>query len=781
VLRVDLGGAPSFDELVRRERAAALAAYAHQDLPFERLVDGLHLRRDLARAPLFQVMFILLNTPTAALTLPDATLAPVDIETGAAKFDLTLLAGLRDGRWQASLEYDTDLFDGATAERLGRHLSVLLAAALAPGEVRMAEIGLLSAAERQQLLDWSAAGAIVAPSAATAVHELVGAQIERTPEAVAVAAGSEQLTYRELGRRARRLARRLAALGAGPETRVGVCLSRSPAMVTALLGVLEAGAAYVPIDPAYPRERIALMVEDAAVAILVGERSLASRLPAGRAKVLMLDDLAVGPEAPPARVLPENLAYVIFTSGSTGRPKGVAVCHRGVVNYLTAMAGRPGLAASDVVLALTTLSFDIAVTELLLPITVGARIALVERETAADATLLAATIDSVGATFIQATPAAWSHLLEGGWGGRPEVTALAGGEALPRALADRLGPRVGALWNVYGPTETTVWSALHPVTAGAAEPRPVPIGRPLANTALHLLDRALGLALPGVPGELAIGGVGLARGYIGRPELTAERFVPDPWGALGGRLYRTGDLARWLPDGNLEYLGRIDRQVKVRGFRIEPGEIEAALAALPGVAAAAVMVREDLPGHPQLVAYVAAATPAPSWLEIRAELALRLPAYLVPGAGVVLDQLPLTMQGKIDRTRLPAPDARAGERAAPVAPRTPAERILADIWSQVLRRDQVGVEDNFFEIGGDSVLAFQIVARARRAGVRLDPRHLFQYQTIAALAAHCDGAPGETAYATPDPSEPVPVDFLELDPARLDSILSELEEIEDSV
>ncbi len=449
------------------------------------------------------------------------------------------------------------------------------------------------------------------------------------------------------------------------------------------------------------------------------------------------------------RAAPENLAYVIFTSGSTGRPKGVEVRHRGVVNYLSSMARRPGLDERDTILALTTLSFDIAVTELLLPLAVGARIELVDRETAADAERLGALMAAAGVTVMQATPATWTLLLEGGWPGLPGLKALAGGEALPAVLAERLLPRVGELWNVYGPTETTVWSALHPVATATS---PVPIGLPLANTTIHLVDPAGEVVPAGVPGELCIGGEGLARGYLGRPDLTAERFVPDPFGGShGGRLYRTGDLARRLATGELEYLGRIDNQVKVRGFRIELGEIEAALTRQRGIAQSAVVVREGGAGERRLVAFLvvepAAGAAGPGVAELRAGLREVLPDYMVPALFVTLATLPLTPSGKVDRralSRLPLGAAEGLEEGREhVAPRNEIESFLAGIWSQVLRRERVGIHDNFFELGGDSIQAIQMVTRARRAGVRFTPRNLFQHQTIAALATVVEVAAAE--------------------------------------
>ena len=776
-LRVDAGGDPAFADLARRVREAALGAYAHQDIPFERLVDELQPERNLGYSPVFQVMFVLQNAPPPELELGNLTFSAMEVEEGRAQFDLSLALMEFGGEWLARLEYGSDLFDAATAERLLGHYGALLAGALAAPRTQISALPLLSAAERRELLVACNDTAADFPAELT-VHELFEAAARRTPEAVAVSVGGvggRRLLYGELDARADRLARRLVGLGVGPDVPVGLCLERTPEMVVAMLAVLKAGGAYVPLDPSYPRERLAVILEDAGAPVLLADRASLAALPAHRATVIDPAEVVDGDEAAgllPRRALPESLAYVIFTSGSTGRPKGVAVRHRGVVNYLSAMARRPGVEASDVLLALTTLSFDIHVTELLLPLAVGARVELVDRETAADPERLGAVIEAAGVTVMQATPATWTLLLEGGWAGRPGLRVLAGGEALPASLAERLLARVGALWNVYGPTETTVWSTLHPVSP---EERRISIGRPLANTAVHLLEPSGEPAPVGVAGELCIGGEGLARGYHGRPDLTAERFVPDPFGPAGSRLYRTGDLARRQPGGDLEFLGRIDHQVKVRGFRIELGEIEAALLRLPGVAQATVVAREGAAGERRLIAFlVAEPGAAPAVDALRAGLQERLPDYMVPAAFVTLDALPLTPSGKVDRRALSrlaldaALLAAAGAAAADgqeyVAPRDETESVLAELWAGLLGRERVGVLDNFFSLGGDSILAIQLVTRARRQGILFTPRNLFQHQTIAALAAVATRAPREAAGPRPTPFQ---LRLLAADPAAL--------------
>jgi len=751
VLRTEWTAGPSFGELLGRVRETALDALTNQDLPFERLVDELAPDRDLSRSPVFQAFFILQNAPLGALELPGLTLRQLPLQGGTAKFDLTLNLMETESGIAGWLEHDADLFDAATAERLAAHYERLLQVVTAAPEASVRHLPLTPEAERHQILYEHNDAAAAYPSD-LCVHELVAAQAARTPDTVAVSGAGRTLRYGELEALAERLAGRLAALGVGPEVLVGIYAERTPSLLVALLGVLKAGGAYVPLDPTHPKERLGYILEDSGARVLLTENSLLDALPPHAAQVVLLD-FAEGDarRAPLPSAGPENPAYVIYTSGSTGRPKGVEVRHRGVVNYLATMAARPGLAAGDVMIAVTTLAFDIAVTELLLPLTVGARVELVGRETSGDATLLAATIDVAGATCMQATPATWTLLVEGGWPGRPGLKALCGGEALPRTLADKLLPRVGELWNVYGPTETTVWSALLRVGSGD---RPVPVGLPLGNTTLHLLARHDELAPLGVAGELAIGGYGLARGYHGRPDLTAERFVPDPFAEVSGaRLYRTGDLARRLPDGTLEFLGRIDHQVKVRGFRIELGEIEAVLASHPAVRECVVVARQDGPGDKRLVGYVVPqAGASPELSELRGFLGEKLPPYMVPAAFMTLDALPLSPNGKVDRKALPAPGRERAERGEDL-PLTPTEAALARIWEQVLGAAAVGPHDSFFELGGDSILAVQVVFRAHEAGLTLSPQDLFRHQVLGELAAVVEAAATKTGGEAPEDGE----------------------------
>jgi amino acid adenylation domain-containing protein len=750
VFRTGLSGVGGFRELLGRVRRTALAAYAHQELPFERVVEEVNPPRDLSRSPLFQVMLAPQNTGGGqALELPGLTLLPLDgVEKTIAKYDLTFW--VREGAEgvSGSLEYNRDLFEASTVSRMIGHLRSLLAAAAASPERPWTELPLLTASEREELARLNATEAPF--PADVPVHRLFEAQAARAPERTAVVFGAEALTYRELDERANRLAHALRALGVGAEERVGICVERSLEMVVAVLGVLKSGGAYVPLDPSHPRERLAYVLGDAGARVLLTQQSVAERLPELLASVerpLRLDadwpEVSRHPAASPEELaLPgSRLAYTIYTSGSTGRPKGVQIPHRALVNFLSSMRERPGLSADDAVLAVTTLSFDIAGLELLLPLLNGARVIVAPAEAVGDGAALADLLKRSGATVMQATPATWRLLLESGWEGEAGLRVLCGGEALPRDLAERLLARTGELWNLYGPTETTVWSTVERVGSG---PGPVPLGGPVASTRVHLLDRN-GQPVPaGVAGELLIGGEGVARGYLGRPDLTAERFVPDPFASEpGARLYRTGDLMRRRTGGVLELLGRADFQVKIRGFRIELGEIEEVLSRCPEIRRAVAAVREDVPGDRRLVVYVVpraaeGADPLVSFDPAgpRRFLRERVPEYMVPAAWVVLAELPLTPNGKVDRKALPAPEGPpAGWGRGFVPPRTEAERVVAAVWGEALRLDRVGVQDNFFDLGGHSLLLAQVHRRLReRFASELAVIDLFRYPTVESLA-----------------------------------------------
>ncbi len=776
-LRCDLCGDPSFGALLARLREVTLEAYAGQDLPFEKLVEELQPERDLSRNPLVQVLLVLHNGPLDA-PAPESdggpfARAPEDLPTGTAKFELSLALWPGEEGLAGVLEYGTDLFDATTAERLAGQFRALLAAVLHDPERAVADLPLLAPAETHQLLhEWNDTRAD--DGAEPVLHRLVEAQVDRTPEAPAVVFAGEALTYRELDERANRLARHLRALGVGPETPVGICVERSLELVVGLLGILKAGGAYVPLDPQYPRERLAFMLEDALAGsgapVVLTQARLAHLLPASGARRVLLDaewdEIAAWPAARPAVPTdPDQLAYVIYTSGSTGRPKGAMNSHRAIANRLLWIQQAYSLGPDDALLQKTPASFDVSVPEFFWPLATGARLVVAAPGGHQDPGYLVRTIVQESITTVHFVPSMLRAFLEHPEAGRCTSLrrVLASGEALPRDLEERFFARLACpLYNLYGPTEAAVEVTHHRCRAERDRPV-VPIGRPVANTAIHVLDRALRPVPIGVPGELCIGGVQVARGYLGRPELTAERFVPDPLdGAGGARLYRTGDLARRLPDGEVEYLGRLDHQVKLRGFRIELGEIEAVLALHPQVRAAVVVLRGE-----RLVAYVVPHADGVEPADLRRHLAERLPEHMLPAAFVSLPALPLTPSGKVDRRALPAYDP-AVERGAEAAvpPRTPLERALAAVWTEVLGVERVGVEDNFFALGGHSLLAVRVLSRLlARLGVELPLRALFEAPTVAGLAERLREAAAPAAGSGGPPlvpvsrEQPLPVSF----------------------
>ncbi len=748
VLRVDLSGDPTGRELLGRVREAALGAYAHQDIPFEKLVDALQPERDASRSPLFQAVLVLQNTPDTpeiAPGRPDLSLDDVESERSSAKFNLTLdLVEAQDGL-RGVFEYSRDLFNRTTIRRMLGHFEALLAGMVDAPQARISSLPLLSAAESHQiLLAWNDTAAARPPGAC--LHGLFALQAQRSPAAPAVTFEGRTLSYRDLDLLSGRLASRLLHLGVGPDTAVGVLMERSVEMVVGLLGILRTGGAYLPLDPDYPAERLGWMIADARVPVLLAQERLLPALPPTEARVLCLETGWEGQGEPEVRseASDQNLAYVLYTSGSTGRPKGAMVPHRGIVNRLLWMQEAYGLTAADRVLQKTPFSFDVSVWELFWPLLTGAHLVVARPGGHRDPAYLSDLIERERVTVMHFVPSMLQAFLE-----EPDLSGCASlrlvaasGEALTPELRRRFRERLAArLQNLYGPTEASVdvtsWSCDEEARGGI-----VPIGRPVANTRIHLLDRSWQPAPTGVPSELCIGGVQLARGYWSRPDLTAERFVPDPWSeAAGGRLYRTGDLARHLPDGAVEYLGRIDFQVKVRGFRIELGEIESVLASHPGLREVVVVARREADGDSRLVAYVVAKdepapAPAPEVAGLRAFLAERLPDYMVPSAWVELAALPLTPSGKVDRRALPAPEALAADPSAYTAPGTPIEQVVAGIWAEMLRVDRVGAEANFFALGGDSIKAVRLVNRINeRLASDLRVQDVFKHQTVGALAA----------------------------------------------
>ncbi len=762
-LRGHPAGELTFAEWLSRVRETALGAYAHQDLPFEKLVDEMQPERSLAHTPLFQTLLVLQNAPAGRLDLPGLAFETVAAGTSAAKFDLTLALDETPRGFAGSWEYKPDLFDAATVARLAAAFETLLAGAAGEPGARLFDLPLLSAAERHQLLiDWNETGA--GPQSRGLVHEKFEEWADRAPDAVAVLAAGEALTYAELDRRANQLARRLRALGVTVDSKVGLCAERSLAMVVGLLGILKAGAAYVPLDPAYPGERLAFMVEDARMPVLLTEERWLGALPETSAVNVRLDadrdEIARESGARlPGGALPESLAYVIYTSGTTGRPKGVMLPHRGWSGLADAQRGLFGVRPGDRVLQFASLSFDASAWEIAMALGAGATLVLGPRERLLSGEELAGLLGEC--TLATLPPTALALL--------PDVelprleTLIVAGEACPVELARRWS-RGRRFFNAYGPTEASVCATAKLYDGGER----LPIGLPIARVEVYVLDARGNLAPAGVAGELCLGGAGLARGYLHLPARTAERFVPHPFSSVPGqRLYRTGDLARRRPDGEIELLGRADHQVKVRGFRIELGEVEAALAGHPAVREAAVLAREDSAGERRLVAYLVPATAGLEVTELRAWLQDRLPQHAVPAAFVELSRLPLTPSGKVDRRALPAPE-RLARTAGSETPRTEAERILAGVWAEVLRLPEVGVHDNFFELGGDSILSIQVVARAVRAGYRITPRQVFEHQTIAALAMVAEAGTavttGQGPVTGPVPLTPIQRWFLDSSP-----------------
>jgi amino acid adenylation domain-containing protein len=743
VLRTDCSSDPTFKELLARVREMALEAYAHQDLPFEKLVEELKPERSLSHSPLFQMMFVLQNAPTTNLSFERVSVTPITIRLDAAKFDLMLAMRETVDGLKGSVQYNTDLFNDARITRLLGHLQKLFESVVADPGVRIGELSFLSDAEKSQLLsEWNETQRDYRSD--KCVHDLFEEQAEKTPGAIALVFEGQQLTYRELNTRANRVAHCLANIGVGPETLVAICMERSFELVVGLLGILKAGGAYVPLDPNDPKERLAFMLEDTQVPVLLTQERLLANLPDHGARVVCLDrdwqqiaadsgeNLITGMGA-------ENLAYVTYTSGSTGQPKGVAVLHRGILRLLTGVE-YVRLDANQTLLQLAPISFDASTFEIWGALLHGARCVLFSGKIAAPNELgNILRRSNVGTLWLTASlfnlvidevPEALSEVRQ----------LLIGGEALSvshvqRALA--LLPRTQII-NGYGPTESTTFTCCYSIPRRLDENiTSISIGRPVANSKVYLLDSQLSPVPVGVTGELYIGGDGLARGYLNRPELTAEKFIPDPFCQdPGARLYKSGDLARFLSNGNIEFLGRTDHQVKIRGFRIELGEIEAALRQHPAVQQTVVLVRQKMSGEKSLVAYLVSSEESISTVnELRSFLRQKLPEYMVPSSFVTVAALPLLPSGKIDRNALPAPDEDKAELSTFVAPRTAVEELLVEIWAEVLKVEKVGVSDNFFELGGHSLLATQVISRLHKTfDLSLPLQSLFENPTIEGLA-----------------------------------------------
>jgi amino acid adenylation domain-containing protein len=737
VLRTDLGGNPTFRELLARVQQGVARVYSHRAAPFDQVVAAIQPERNPSHTPVFQVMLNWRNRDDMpqCIGLPGTTSEPALAHSGISKFDLSLHVIDGDSlEWE--IEYSTDLFDDSRIERMVAHLRRLLEGVAANSEQRLVDLPVLTHSERQQVLEeWN--NTRVEFPRDQRIQDLFEAQVERAPEALAIVFKDKRLTYGQLNERANRLARHLQKLGVVRGTLVGICVERSLEMVVGLLGILKSGAAYVPIDPKFPKERLAFMLEDAGLPVLLTQARLTGLIPDSKTRIVLLDTdwhlIAredVGQVTSSAT--PEDPAYMIYTSGSTGRPKGVRIGHCALTNFLFAMRETPGFTAQDTIAAVTTICFDIAALELFLPLIVGAKLVIASEEETRDGHLLLSLLRQVGARVLQATPATWELLIEAGWRGDPQLRMLCGGEAMSRHLADRLLDRSPELWNMYGPTETTIWSSARRIMPGDSS---ILIGPPIANTQFHILDRYLRPASLGASGELHIGGMGLALGYHNRAELTAEKFIPNPFRSeFGERLYKTGDLARYLPDGAIEYLGRLDHQVKIRGFRIELGEIESVLTGFPGVREAVVLAREDVPGEKRLVAYFSGNEDiAPAALRVHLESAL--PEYMVPAAYMRLAALPLTPNGKLDRRALPAPEDSAFGTRAFEAPRGSIETAIAAIWTERLHLDRVGRHDDFFDLGGHSLMALRVIGEINKTlKARVHVPAFFQNSTIERLA-----------------------------------------------
>jgi len=751
VLRSDLNGNPTFRELLRSVREVALGAYAHQDVPIEKLVEELQPERDLSYSPLFQVGFALQNGLTQTLELPGLTLNSHEIDTGTANFDLMLFLEETERGLTATWEYSTNLFQPSTIARMQGHFQILLEGIIANADRRLDELPLLSDRDRHQLLvEWNNTQ-VDYPKDST-IHQMFEARAEQTPDAIAVVFENKQLTYKQLNQKANQVAHYLQKLGVKPEVRVGIYVDRSLEMVVGLLGIIKAGGAYVPIDPAYSSERLSFMRSDAQVQVLLAQSHIYEKIRDRVQSVVFLDSdweniARESKENCLSDVTPDCLAYVIYTSGSTGKPKGVQVNHRSAVHLFAATYPLFNFSERDAWTVFHSYAFDFSVWEIWGALVHGSKLVIVPLEVTQSPSAFYQLLCSERVTILNQTPSAIRQLIDAQKTAHREPKwslrlIICGGEALPAELASELLEWNVPLWNFYGPTEATVWTAIHPIKSVESKRGSIPIGRPLPNTQLYILDANLQPVPVGVLGQLYIGGAGLSRGYLNRPELTAQKFIPNPFcEEIEARLYKTGDIARYLPDGTIEFLGRSDNQVKIRGFRIELGEIEAVLSQHPEVRESVVLLGEDNSGENRLVAYIVSSSEFTTGQQsliskLRGFLKEKLPQYMMPSAFVLLEALPLTSNGKIDRRSLRAPDVERSELNPASAPRTREEQLLAEIWSQVLGVKQIGIGDNFFELGGHSLLATQLIAKVREAfQVELPLRSLFQCPTVESLAA----------------------------------------------
>ena len=747
VLRSKINDKLSFVEFLNQVKQTTLLSYEHQDTPFEKLVEAISPERDMSYSPLFQVMMILQNNPAAAIDLGDVKIAPFEIESEIAKFDLTLNLEEADNILHANIEYNTDLFKPDTISRIIKYYLKVLETITENNEINISDIELIDDEEKHKLLvEWNDTKSDYPQD--KCIHQLFEEQVEKTPDNIAVIFEDKQLTYRELNEKANQLAHYLRNIGVARNQIVGLCLERSLEMIISLLGILKTGCTYIPLEPEYPEERLTYMLQDSGTKVLITREHLLKKFSEADLETICLDKDFEKIEKEDSHNLPTNinsdsLAYVMYTSGSTGKPKGVQIEHRAVSNFLWSMSKTPGFNEKDKLLSVTTFCFDISVLELCLPLINGGEVHILRKEDIVDIPRLRKNIETYKPTIMQATPVIWNMLTESGWKNNTNTKILCGGEAFPESLKLSLLNYSQEIWNMFGPTETTIWSMISRVEKN----RSVNIGKPIANTQVYILNNNLKIVPIGVAGELFIGGDGLSRGYLNRPELTAEKFVSHPFdnspplekgaGGINKRMYRTGDLARWLPDGNIEYLGRIDNQVKIRGFRIECGEIENALLQHENIKESLVVPYKEEGKENILVAYIVLKNTENSIgsSDLREILKNQLPDYMIPSNFVQLDKLPLNSNGKVDRKALPKPDKTLSGSREYVAPKNETEEKLVKIWSEILKIEKIGIHDNFFELGGHSLLATQVISRIRETfNSEIPVRALFESPTIEGLA-----------------------------------------------
>lgn len=749
--RADFSEDLSFQQMVKRNQETALKGLENQDYPFPLMVEKLQPSRDASRSPIFQVSFIFQNLvrfkeliqflfpfeSDAELEFGDLTIRPYPIFQQEGQMDITLEMGEANGKLFGIWKYSTDLFYPETIQRMAGHYEQLLKQILLHSDQPISRLSILSDEEKQELLK-KGKGDVLHGVEGLLLNEMFEKQVDQTPDRIAVEFDGNTLTYQELDQRANQLARRMKNLGIKPHDKVGICIDRSLDMVVALLAAIKLGTTYVPMDPTFPKQRLAWMLEDAQISAILTQEKWVELFPSFKGKMILLDQdrSQIEKEATDrieTQIDPDALCYIIFTSGSTGRPKGVEISHLAVVNFMKSMQQKPGIHQEDVWVAVTTLSFDIALLELFLPLTVGAKVVIASREVAVDGIRLLKLMEQVGVTIMQATPATWRLLLEAGWEGTKGLKILCGGEPLPKDLMHELLKRCDSLWNMYGPTEATIWMTVEKINN---PDETITIGRPIHNMEAYILDEHLQPVPIGVVGEIYIGGIGLARGYHGRPDLTNEKFIPHPF-KENGKLYQSGDLARLMPDGRIECLGRIDHQVKIRGFRIELGEIEAAISRYEGIRQAVVVAHEDSTGERRLVAYFVGDSSI-TVEQLRQFLASQLPDYMIPSIFMPINEMPLTPNGKVDRKALPKPDVSKAKREY-VEPKNQTEQMIAKVWERVLQVENVGALDHFFELGGTSILAAKVhrllIEKVERELTIVD---LFQYPTVRALAEYID-------------------------------------------